>query len=189
MAEGPVRIVLTLDKDDTLTLDARKRIVREVPGALLSWGLSKNKIDAVNRGASRYAWDVLLIASDDMVPVRRGYDRVILAPYEAAGHTDFCLWCNDARQFRLCTVPVMGRQAYDRRGHIYHPEYESYCPDDEWTERWDAEGKLVRIPGQMFRHDHWKFGASRFDELYQRNRAPKAKDMATLDRRRAAGYP
>lgn len=189
MADGPVSIVLTLDTDDKQAMDVRTHIAREVPGALLRWGLSRNKIDAVNRNAGEYEWDAAVFASDDMVPVRQGYDRVILEQFEAAGHTDFCLWCNDARQFRICTVPVMGRQAFDRLGHCYHPDYASYYADDEWTERFQAEGKLVQMPGKMFRHDHWIFGAARFDRLYERNKAPKQADHDTYNRRKAAGYP
>jgi hypothetical protein len=42
-------------------------------------GLSKSKIDAVNRDINEYKkhWDIVLLASDDMIPQIKGYDNII----------------------------------------------------------------------------------------------------------------
>ena len=42
-------------------------------------GISKSKIDAVNRDLKNYEknWDIVLLASDDMVPEEKGYDEII----------------------------------------------------------------------------------------------------------------
>ena len=186
MAEKPFTLLLTLDKDDPITLGQRTALGK-LPNTLLQWGLSDTKIHAVNRSAEDYAWDVLVLASDDMVPVVQGWDTIIRLQF--VNGTDHCLWCSDGRQSRLCTIPVMGRRAFEQDAHIYWPEYGSYYADDEWTEKWTRRGKLHKVDGPMFRHDHWIFGANKFDALYRRNKATKAKDHATYLRRLAAGYP
>ena len=43
------------------------------------FGNSKSKIDAVNRDLENYHdWDIVLLASDDMIPQVKGYDRIIV---------------------------------------------------------------------------------------------------------------
>ena len=48
------------------------------------YGRSKTKIQAVNADMEGEDADVLLVASDDMNPVRRGYDQVIFDAFEHA---------------------------------------------------------------------------------------------------------
>lgn len=186
LAIGPITILLSLDLDDDAMV-ARRREFQRLPGMLIVWGKSASKIDAVNRDIAEHRWDILIGASDDMVPVVEGYDQRIRSQFTEG--TDLCLWCSDGHQSRLCTIPVMGRKAYDDLGYVYHPEYLSYWADDEWTERWTAAGKLVKVQGPMFRHKHWIFGEARFDSLYQRNKAPKKTDHATYNRRKALNFP
>ena len=81
-----VRFVITMDQDDITMnnpeiwewLETRAR------NADIKWvyGHSKSKIEACNANLEGENGDVLLLASDDMVPVMMGYDKIIFAAFQ-----------------------------------------------------------------------------------------------------------
>lgn len=86
-------------------------------------GPRASKIEACNRGVSLAEWDIVVLASDDMLCQVQGWDDIIRQ--DMATHfpdTDGCLWYPDGHQENLCTLAVMGRKAFDRDGYIYRPE-------------------------------------------------------------------
>lgn len=187
-------LLVSLDEDDrTVSVDVERTLIHESRLHIhIVRGPRSNKIGAINRDMQHAgAWDILLVASDDQVPVMEGYDAVIrrdMASWFTQG--DGCLWYSDGRQDRICTQCVMDRRYYDRHGYIYHPAYHSYCCDDEYTEVAMAAGRMVKLPDVLCRHDHCCWTNNMPDDaLYQHNRAHKQQDQATLHARRAAGYP
>ena len=83
-----------------------------------------SKIEACNRGVSLAEWDIVVLASDDMLCQVQGWDDIIRQDMETHfPDTDGCLWYPDGHQENLCTLAIMGRKTFDQRGYIYHPSY------------------------------------------------------------------
>ena len=196
-------IHVTLDSDDyVMNQDAVKKVLGMYGNVTYTYGLSKNKIDAVNRdaGAVWTDYDVLLLLSDDMVPVVKGFDKVIIDRMQ--GHfpdTDGALWFNDGNEDGnpptkdLNTLVCLGRKYYDRFGYLYFPEYKSFFCDNEYTEVGKSLGRLLHLPEIIIEHRHplfqsgKKWGAKN-DVLYMKNNRHWADDEALYFRRRASGF-
>jgi len=143
------------------------------------YGQSKSKIEACNANLEGVDGDVLMLASDDMVPVQMGYDEIIFKCFEHA-FPDF----NGAIKFwdglrpkedPLMTLTVMGFPLYKQFGYIYNPEYKSLYCDNEQTEVCHRLGKLAIAPYCIIRHE-WT--NEPFDTLHARN---ENKDMYDVD--------
>lgn len=158
------------------------------------FGQSKNKVEAINSDISDLAlpdWQILILASDDMIPVVRGYDDVIAQdmhrnwPDLSGG-----LWYNDGGlgADKLWTLAIMGRAMYDRWGYVYCPEYESVFVDNDAQMRASREGKLKYLPRVLVKHE-WINVTGR-DALHQRNENGPvyARDKATFARRQRDGF-
>jgi hypothetical protein len=96
---------------------------------------NKSKIQAVNNNLSDKNFDIVLLASDDMLPIVEGYDEIIRQRMEENfPDTDGVLWFNDGFQGRnLNTLSILGKKYYDRFNYLYHPAYRSLYPDTEFT--------------------------------------------------------
>lgn len=150
----------------------------------------KTKIEAVNVGVSEEEFDIVLIASDDMIPVKKGFDRIIIALMEKYyPDTDGVLWFNDGLQgARLNTLSILGRKYYDRFGYIYHPEYKSLFCDNEFTEISVALNKVIYCKDVIIEHRHVDLDHSLIDDLHLRNDKWLAHDRETWNKRKANNY-
>lgn len=185
------RILVSTDTDDSLTASIQDKFTGSPIAVDVVRGPRTTKIGAVNRDLpGAWPWDIVLVASDDMVPVMRGYDdeiRYHMGHFFPQG--DGCLWFSDGRQSRLCTYPIMDRSYWLRDGHVYWPGYESYYADDEQTEKAYQRGRMQRSSMVLMRHDHTVFGAAPNDPLYCHNRKAKQRDAARYAARRATAFP
>ena len=113
-----IKFLITLDTDDKLmnqpgVID----MFKEYKNLTYIYGESKSKIDAVNRDIDvEDDWDIILLASDDMVPKVKGYDTIIINKMnELYPDTDGVLWFNDGNQGkRLNTLCILGKKYYKR---------------------------------------------------------------------------
>lgn len=145
-------------------------------------GKSHSKISAVNADLNVVRAinpAVILLASDDMVPVVGGYDDVI--KHYMTKHfpdTDGVLHFNDGFSGvdRLITLSILGMKYFNRFGYIYHPAYKSVFPDNEFTNVARMLGKAVYIDQVIIQHQ-W-VGMNSPDELHARN---ESQDMYNHD--------
>ena len=87
-------------------------------------GDSKSKIDAVNRDINpNDNWDIILLASDDMIPQVKGFDKLIVdLMVKNYPDTDGILFFNDGfKKNELNTLCILGKKYYNRFGYIYYP--------------------------------------------------------------------
>ena len=177
--------LFAVDDDDAGTLALK------FPAKLLAKGPRASKIEACNRGVAEADWwDIVVLASDDMLCQVQGWDEIIRSDMEAHfPDTDGCLWYPDGHQDRLCTLPVMGRKYFDRFGYIYHPSYKSLWADNEQHQVADGMGKLWRSDQVLFRHMHPAWGTAKKDALYTLNESLDRVDRLNFDKRKAAGFP
>jgi hypothetical protein len=136
-------------------------------------GSSKSKIDAVNRDLNNYKehWDIVLLASDDMVPQIKGYDDIIrhnmMFNYP---DTDGILFFNDGFQGnKLNTLCILGKKYYERFNYIYHPDYKSCWSDNEFMVVGNILKKQSYIDQVIIRHEHPDWGYGNPDHVHQNN--------------------
>ena len=153
-------------------------------------GQSKGKIQAVNANFDKLGnYDVLILASDDMIPVTRHYDLVIAdLMKQHFPAMDGCLHFNDGTNIHgLNTMPIAGKRLLDDWGYIYHPGYISTHCDNEFQEVTERDGKSHKNDRMLFRHD-WS-GAHTRDATFKRNNVGWKHDQELFSRRKAAGFP
>jgi len=175
-AEDTARMyfVITLDSDDpTVTPKLIETVKALHPNIRVDVGLSGSKIAAINRDLSTLPrFDILLLASDDMIPVMGGYDRIIRAAMERHyPDTDGVLWFNDGYHERqLNTLCILGRKYFRRFGYIYYPGYKTLWCDNEFTEVADRLKRQTYFRTVIIRHENPGNGCGVcFDETYMRN--------------------
>lgn len=187
----PVRFVVSIDNDDR-TMHARQvqDYLRRQRDVQVFSGNSKSKIAAVNADFDKLGdYDVLILASDDMVPQVRHYDTIIeqLMRVKFPG-LDGCLHFSDgANVHGLNTMPIAGKKLIDSWGFIYHPDYIS-----EWCDNWyqsvtERDGKSYKDDRVLFRHA-WT-DLTGHDATFKRNAGFYDRDKATFERHKAAGFP
>lgn len=155
-------------------------------------GKSDSKIHAVNRDVNEWKkpWDILVVASDDMWPIAREWDRAIVdAMALHFPDLDGMLWFPDGYTKNLCTMPIMGRRYYNRFGFVYHPSYRSEWCDNEQMEVAQAHGKMVYIDRQLFEHRHPANTKVKLDSTYTKAMTKVSEDKDNYKQRRAKGFP
>jgi len=165
--------MITLDSDDT-TVDSPliDSLISVHHNVRVHVGVSGTKIKAVNRDMEVAPFfDILLLASDDMIPVIEGYDEIIRSKMRMHyPSTDGVLWFNDGFQGNgLNTLPIMGRKYYQRFGYIYNPVYKTAWCDNEFTQVSKLLGKQTYFSQIIIEHQHFINGKAPIDETYLRN--------------------
>lgn len=128
--------VITMDCDDhTMNNQNIHNFLNSKKNIKYCYGNSKSKVEAINANLEdENDWDILVLLSDDMLPLFHGYDDVIVE--EMMKHfpnLDGSIHFNDGRVGRvLNTLSIMGKNLYKEWGYIYHPQYTSlWCLDGE----------------------------------------------------------
>ena len=201
MATRPDRIgiALSCDEDDdsmtrSLVQEEFTRIMGNAEWSRVFYGNNKTKIEACNADMSEitYPWDIVMLVSDDMVPIIKGYDDAIRSHMMASfPDTNGILWFNDGHQGNaLNTLSIMGRVMYNQFGYIYQPTYKSFYCDTEFTDlcKTTLADKCLYVPTCIVRHEHPGHGYGGYDALYVKNQMTWTDDMTTYINRKAYSY-
>ncbi len=191
-----VHFLISVDEDD---LAMNQPAVRQALAAMANLTVrvgpaGRSKIAACNADVD--AWvgqtalqpQVLVLASDDMVPQMAGYDAIIATTMaEVFINLDGALHFDDGYHGgkSVITLSVLGWNLYTKFGYLYHPEYQSFFCDNEFTAVTRAIGAYYYDPRVIVRHCH--IGRTP-DALYRRNQGCWLGDQNTYQRRRAAGF-
>jgi len=167
-----VKFLITMDEDD---LEMNNDLVREVlsqyKNLIYFYGNSKTKIEAINADIEKVTeWDILLLASDDMIPKSKNYDEIIVNKMkENFSDTDGVLWFNDGNRKDLNTLSILGKKYYERFNYIYNPKYKSTWCDNEFTDVANLLGKQKYFDEIIIKHEHpdWGFGGR--DNIHVQN--------------------
>jgi hypothetical protein len=131
------KIIISCDNDDeSMKTDIVRDVLSQYKNVEIKFDDNKSKIEAINSGLNDVDFDILLLASDDMVPLVNGYDTIIKEKMTTHyPDTDGVLWFNDGHQEnKLNTLCILGKKYYDRFGYIYHPDYFSVWCDNEFMD-------------------------------------------------------
>jgi len=192
-----VRFVITADNDDDTmnTQDMREwldGLIDRGIDLVYHYGDSKTKIEAVNANMEGEEADVLLLASDDMIPQMFGYDAIIMQSMEEAfPKFDGAIKFSDGlRNDYLMTLAVLGWKLYKKFGYIYHPDYKSLYADDEQTQACMMMNKFAVSPMCIIKHEWVAGGHPEADDMHKEQEAPEMymKDKAVFDRRKKIGF-
>jgi len=153
------------------------------------------KISAINDHIPSGGWDVVVCASDDMVPKVLGWDEEIaIAMNEHFPDLDGCVHFDDGNtKGELITFSILGRRLYERFGYIYHPDYKSLYCDNEFTDEVRNLGREKYIDKVIISHEHWSIEGTenhnQVDLAVQKTLHYSGRDQQVYERRKSLGYP
>jgi hypothetical protein len=186
-----IKFLITLDEDDiSMNCDEVRKELDNFDNLEYVFGISKSKIHAVNRDITEGDWDIILLASDDMIPNQLGYDNTIRNEMtQNFPDTDGVLWFNDGFQGnRLNTLCILGKKYYQRFGYIYFPEYKSTWCDNEFMEVANILKKQKYFNDVIIKHEHpdWGFGSR--DNIHSLNYNNLNYDMNLYNNRKKINF-
>jgi len=177
-----IHIIVSVDEDDN-----PEKYTFTDPRISVKIGNPNGKVAAINRDIPDIStFDILLLGSDDMIPVVEGYDDIIRTKmYENFPDGDGVIWFNDGfRQSRINTLVICGSKYYQRFGYIYYPEYKSLWCDNEFTDIAKSLGKQVYFDTIIIKHEHPANNPNvKSDQLYSLNDTYFSKDRALYMKR------
>jgi len=191
MAKNPLRLkfIVSCDQDDEEMVACESRF-GFYPNTKVVYGDSHTKIQAVNADIFKEDFDILLLASDDMIPIVNGYDQVIRDKMKCYfPDLDGVLWFNDGFKYqKLNTLSIMGKRYFDRFGYIYYPGYETMFADAEFTEVAIKLKKIIYFDQVIIQHQHPDYGFCEIDDLYKKNGCKRRADMILYEKRKKNNF-
>ena len=162
---------------------------------VINYDQNTNKISAINDHIDERDFDIVVCASDDMVPKAWGWDNEIaIAMNEHFPDLDGCVHFNDGNtDGQLITFSILGKKLYDSFGYIYHPDYKSLYCDDEFTQEVRRMGKEKYINKVIISHEHWSIEGSEnhndTDVAVAKTLYYSGRDGQVFEKRKSLGFP
>lgn len=147
--------IISANIDDTHTI-VDEPIIKNLPGNInIFFGNHQNKIQAYNAHLDEVDFDIVVLASDDMLAVKDCYDQIIVDNMiKFFPNMDGVLWFDTGDDnLRTNTLPIMGINFYRKINTIYNEQYKGYFCDDEFCQIAFKMGKMVRIDQCIIRHN------------------------------------
>jgi len=186
------KFLITCDNDDlTMNNDEVKKLFNTYKNLEVIYGVSKTKVDAVNRDMDKSGeYDIILLASDDMIPQIHGYDNIVREKMkEYYPDTDGVLWFSDGYQKnKLNTLCILGKKYYERFDYIYQPNYKSCWCDNEFMEVSKILNKCTYFDTIIIKHEHPDWGFGKRDKVHQLNHINFIYDRTIFQKRREIGF-
>ena len=190
--KNDVTFLITMDNDDS---ELNNNFVREVldtyDNLIYFYGDSNTKIEAINNDLDKVGeWDILLLASDDMIPFVKGYDEIIINEMKNNyPDTDGVLWFNDGYQGnKLNTLCILGKKYYERFGYIYHPSYKSVWSDNEFMSVANILNKQKYFEQIIIKHEHPDYGFGNRDFIHSENQKNESSDKQIFEIRKSKNF-
>lgn len=173
ITEDSTRFSITIDEDDESMNN--QDVINEITSYInteVTIGKSFSKIDAINRDIDVNSdWDIILLASDDMIPQVKGFDKIINTLMKSHyPDTDGVLFFNDGfKGQELNTLCILGKKYYERFEYIYYPGYKSTWSDNEFMMVGNILKKQTYFPMVIIKHEHPDWGYGKHDEIHNAN--------------------
>lgn len=184
--------LFTFDSNDTTLNDYIKAVESFDINRTIVVGDSTGKIDAVNRDLNEFLSghkvDVILLASDDMMPMPMYQEKIEDKAKELG--LDYVYWFQDGNQSRLNTLSIMGIDYYKRFNYLYHPSYKSLWCDNEFHDIALSLGRMNETPFPVIiEHQHPAHNRKfQTDELYRENDKWWNHDKENYEKRKANNF-
>jgi len=188
-----VHFMINMDIDDPIFNNetVRKRL-SQYKNLTYYYQDNKNKVEAINSNLFEMEsidFEVLLLASDDMIPIVKGYDDLILDEMEKTfPDTDGVLWFFDGHNRTINTLCILGKKYFERFGYIYHPSYKSLWCDNEFMEVSKILNKQKFIDTCIIEHQHPDYNGYKYDDLMKKNQSYTFSDYRNFEDRKSKGF-
>lgn len=129
--------------------------INALPDTKIIFANYQNKVEAYNDGLDQLDFDILILASDDMIAVEDCYDRIIVNNMiKFFPNKDGVLWFDTGDgNTRTNTIPIVSKNFYEKNKPIYKNQYKGYFCDDEFCQTAFKLGKMVRINQCIIKHN------------------------------------
>ena len=134
--------------------------LKNYPNLEFSFNNNLSKVEAFNRDLDKYEFDILLVVHDDMEPIVKGFDKIIIDNMlKNFPDLDGVLNLNDGFVGAQCnTMPAIGKKYYDRFKYVYNPNYKALVCNVEFTLISKILKKEKIINQVLIRHNHPAWG-------------------------------
>jgi len=184
-----------MDEDDeAMTHEVCQKAKSIFPNTLIFKNKPGGKIKACNANleAIDERVNMIVLASDDMIPQFFGWDETLIGEMEKHyPDYDGVLFHNEGYLKRVlnCMV-IVGITYFKRFNYLYHPDYISLFCDNEFMEVADQLGKQTYFEEVVFKHQHYARNSSiKMDELMKHNESFYKHDSITYNKRKSQGFP
>jgi hypothetical protein len=185
--------LISLDHDDiSMNNENCIKLLKKYNNLDYCFGYNKSKIEACNADINNRDFDIILLASDDMIPIVYGFDNIIRSDMQKYfPNLNGSLWYNDGYQKEnLNTLSILGKAYYDKFGYIYNPDYKSFYCDNEFTNIGIRDSSIVYINNIIIKHDHPDINPEvENDSLYVKNIKCLEEDRLTYIKRHNENFP
>ena len=192
ITESTTKFLITIDEDDLdMNNDEVLAILESYENVTFVVGKSNSKIHAINRDINKNDdWDIILLASDDMIPQVKGFDKVINTLMSSNyPDTDGILFFNDGfKGQELNTLCILGKKYYERFGYIYYPEYKSTWCDNEFMMVGNILKRQKYFPMVIIKHEHPDWGYGKHDIIHHKNHSDLSFDMNLYKDRKSKNF-
>lgn len=161
----------------------------------INYDYETTKISAINDHIDENDFDIVICASDDMVPKVYSWDQEIVnAMRQHFPDLDGCVHFNDGNtNGELITFSILGRELYNHFGYIYHPDYKSLYCDNEFTEEVRRLNKEAYIDKIIISHEHWSVKGTenhnQVDIAVHKTLHYSGRDNVVYEQRKKLGFP
>jgi hypothetical protein len=168
---------------------------RNEADGVVNYDSNTDKISAINAHIDEQSFDIVICASDDMVPKAYSWDqRIVEAMQDHFPSLDGCVHFNDGNtNGDLITFSILGRKLYEYFGYIYHPDYKSLYCDDEFTQVVKAMGKEKYIDNVIITHEHYSVEGTEnhgdVDFAARKTLHYSGRDQLVFNKRKEMGFP
>jgi hypothetical protein len=154
-----------------------------------------DKIGAINAHVDEVDFDIVVCASDDMIPQMNNWDiEIASAMGQHFPNLDGCVHFNDGHtDGKLITFSILGKKLYDHFGYIYHPDYKSLYCDDEFTREVTRMDKVAYIDKTIVKHEHYgekgNINSGDLDFSAKKTLHYSGRDQQVFKMRQGLGFP
>jgi len=162
---------------------------------VVNFDANTTKISAINDHINGRDFDIVVCASDDMVPKAHNWDNEIaIAMKQHFPDLNGCVHFNDGNtDGELITFSILGRALYNSFGYIYHPDYKSLYCDNEFTEVVRDSDREKYIDKIIISHEHWSIEGSenhnQTDMAVAKTLRYSGRDQQVYEKRKQLGFP
>lgn len=187
-----VKFIISMDSNDASCNNQDMKIFLERMKKCVDleyhYGHSNNKVHACNRDIPSDGWKVCLLVSDDMKPLVKGYDDIIIRDMNKFyPDYDGALNYNCGHGYpRVMVLSIIGNTYYKRFNYIYHSSYTSLFCDEEQTVVARSLNKIVDIDNKSLIYHDWH---NLKDNLRAHTEQYYNSDKQIFEKRKEQGFP